>query len=412
MKLVENKYSIQGISVQDIAKEFGTPLYVYDADSIKSQYNTLFKAFKGVDLKLKYAAKALTNKNIVKYIKSLGGGFDAVSINEVKLALELGYSPNDIIYTPNCVNFDEVEEGIKLGIHVNIDNLPFLERLGKKYGSEQPVCVRINPHISAGGNKNIQVGHVGSKFGISILQFDELLEIVKKYKINVNGLHVHTGSDILDVDVFLRGAGIIFERAVHFSGLEFLDFGSGFKVGYYKDAPVTDIQELGERMSSAFKEFCADYGKKLEIWFEPGKFLVSDCGTLLTEVNLIKPAPACTFIGINTGFNHLIRPMMYDAHHEIVNTSNPGGKIKVYDIVGNICETDTFATDRKIEETKEGDIIAFKNAGAYGFEMSSNFNSRLKPAEVLVINGKAKLIRRRQVYQDLFRDQIDISIES
>jgi len=408
MELVENKYSIQGISVQDIAKEFGTPLYVYDADSIKNQYNTLFNTFKGVDLKLKYAAKALTNKNIVKYIKSLGGGFDAVCINEVKLALELGYAPQDIIYTPNCVHFEEVEEGISLGVHVNIDNLPFLERIGKKYGSEQPVCVRINPHISAGGNKNIQVGHVGSKFGISILQFDELLEIVKKYNINVNGLHVHTGSDILDVDVFLRGAEIIFERAIHFQELEFLDFGSGFKVAYYKDAPVTDIQELGERMSSAFKEFCADYGRKLEIWFEPGKFLVSESGSLLAEVNLIKPAPACTFIGLNTGFNHLMRPMMYDAHHDIVNISNPGGKMKVYDIVGNICETDTFASDRKIEETKEGDIVAFKNAGAYGFEMSSNFNSRLKPAEVLVINGEAKLIRKRQVYQDLFRDQITI----
>jgi diaminopimelate decarboxylase len=408
MELVENKYSVQGIPVEDIAKEFGTPLYVYDADSIKKQYNTLFNAFKGVDLKLKYAAKALTNKNIVKYIKTLGAGFDAVCINEVKLALELGYEPQDIIYTPNCVHFDEVEEGIVLGVHVNIDNLPYLERIGQKYGGTQPVCVRINPHISAGGNKNIQVGHVGSKFGISILQFDELLEIVSKYNININGLHVHTGSDILDVDVFLRGAEIIFERAVHFSQLEFLDFGSGFKVAYYKDAPVTDITELGERMSSAFKEFSADYGKKLEIWFEPGKFLVSESGLLLTEVNLIKPAPACTFIGLNSGFNHLMRPMMYDAHHDIVNVSNPNGKLKVYDVVGNICETDTFATDRKIEEAKAGDIIAFKNAGAYGFEMSSNFNSRLKPAEVLVIDGEARLIRKREVYQDLFKGQMDV----
>jgi diaminopimelate decarboxylase len=408
MELVENKYSIQGISIQDIVKEFGTPLYVYDAESIKNQYNQLFNAFKGVDVKLKYAAKALTNKNIVKYIKSLGAGFDAVSINEVKLALELGYEPEDIIYTPNCVSFDEVEEGITLGVHVNIDNLPFLERIGKKYGGEQPVCVRLNPHIEAGGNKNIQVGHIGSKFGISILQFDEVLEIVNKYDINVRGLHVHTGSDILDVDVFLRGAEIIFERAIHFKELEFLDFGSGFKVAYYKDAPVTDITELGERMSTAFKEFCADYGRKLQIWFEPGKFLVSESGTLLTEVNLVKPAPACTFIGVNSGFNHLIRPMMYEAHHDIINLSNPEGKMKTYDVVGNICETDTFAYARKIEEAKEGDIIAFKNAGAYGFEMSSNFNSRLKPAEVLVINGEAKLIRKRQVYQDLFRDQMDV----
>ncbi len=408
MELVENAYRIQGISVQNIAKEFGTPLYVYNAESIKSQYNTLFNAFKGVDLKLKYAVKALTNKNIVKYIKSLGAGFDAVCINEVKLALELGYQPEDIIYTPNGVAFSEIEEAIAFGVHVNIDNLPFLERIGQQYGGNQPICIRLNPHIEAGGNKNIQVGHIGSKFGISILQFNEVLEIVEKYDINVRGLHVHTGSDILDVDVFLRGAGIIFERAVHFKELEFLDFGSGFKVAYYEGAGETDIQELGERMSSAFKEFCADYGKKLQIWFEPGKFLVSESGVLLSAVNLIKPAPACTFIHLDTGFNHLIRPMMYNAHHDIVNVSNPNGNKKVYDVVGNICETDTFASDRKLSETKAGDLIAFKNAGAYGFEMSSNFNSRLKPAEVFIINGKAKVIRKRQVYEDLFRDQVDI----
>jgi diaminopimelate decarboxylase len=408
MELVNNNYAIQGVSVEAIAQEFGTPLYVYDADRIKRQVKQLSGAFKGVDLKLKYASKALTNLNVVKYIKELGVGFDAVSINEVKLALHLGYAPQDIIYTPNCVHFDEVEEGIDLGVHVNIDNLPFLERIGQKYGSEQPVCLRLNPHIEAGGNKNIQVGHIGSKFGISILQFDEILEIVNKYSINVEGLHVHTGSDILDVDVFLRGAEIVFERAVHFRTLEFLDFGSGFKVAYYKDAPVTNIEELGERMSSAFKEFCADYGKKLQIWFEPGKFLVSEAGTFLTEVNLIKQSPACTFIGLNTGFNHLMRPMLYDAHHDIVNVSNPGGKEKVYNVVGNICETDTFASDRKIEQAKEGDLIAFKNAGAYGFEMSSNFNSRLKPAEVMVVNGEPKLIRKRQVFEDLLRDQVEI----
>ena len=408
MELENNNYVIQGIPIQRIVEEYGTPLYVYDAEKISKQYKKLFNAFKGVDLKLKYAAKSLTNKNIVKFIKNLGGGFDAVSINEVKLALDLGYAPQDIIYTPNCVGFEEVEQGIELGVHVNIDNLPFLERIGQKYGSEQPVFIRLNPHIEAGGNKNIQVGHVGSKFGISILQFDEILEIVSKYNISVEGLHVHTGSDILDVDVFLRGAEIVFERAVHFADLKFLDFGSGFKVAYYKDAPVTNIDELGERMSTAFKEFCADYGKKLEIWFEPGKFLVSESGTFLTHVNLIKQTPACTFIGLNSGFNHLMRPMFYDAHHDIVNVSNPGGKIKTYDVVGNICETDTFGANRQIETTKEGDIIAFKNAGAYDYEMSSNFNSRLKPAEVMIINGTAQLIRKRQVFEDLFKDQIEI----
>lgn len=411
MELKNETYEIQGHSVARLAEDFGTPLYVYNGNTIIEQYNKLNDVFKGVDLKLKYACKALTNINILKLLKAkTGAGIDTVSINEIKIALKAGFSPSEIIFTPNCVDFAEVEEAIEIGVHINIDNLPFLEMIGQKYGGDQPVCIRINPHIQAGGNANIQVGHIGSKFGVSYLQFSDVKKIVEQYGITVEGLHIHTGSDILDADVFLMGAKVLFDIAKDFKDLKFMDFGSGFKVAYQEGQHVTNIARVGEKMSAAFKEFCAAYGRELEIWFEPGKFLVSESGSFIVKANLIKHTPACTFIGVDSGFNHLIRPMMYDAYHDIVNVSNPNGEQKVYNVVGNICETDTFASERDIAETKEGDLLVFKNAGAYGIEMASNFNSRLKPAEVLVLDGEAKQIRRRQEFEDLLRDQIEIDL--
>lgn len=408
--LSEQGYQIQGLSVEELGKAYGTPLYIYDGSKIKEQYSKLKQAFDGLNLKLKYAGKALTNINILQLLQQEGAGFDAVCVNEVQLAIKAGFKPSDIMFTPNMVAFEEIEEAVKLGVQINIDNIPFLEQFGKKYGDTVPVCVRINPHIQAGGNRNIQVGHIGSKFGISVLQQEEILEVVKANNVRINGVHVHTGSDILDTDVFLKGAAIVFGFAKHFDTLEFLDFGSGFKVAYEENAHVTNIQELGKELGSEFKKFCDEYGKDLEIWFEPGKFLVSESGTFLTTTNIIKSTPACTFIGVNSGFNHLLRPMFYGSHHDIVNVSNPEGKIKVYTIVGNICETDTFASDRDMAETNVGDFIAFKNTGAYGFEMSSTFNSRLRPAEILIENGEARIIRKRQTFEDLLANQIYLEI--
>ncbi len=412
MEFVNGQFTIGNIPVLDIATQFGTPTYVYDGQTIVNQYNHLFNAFDSdIKLNLKYACKALTNINILKLIrKHTNAGIDTVCINEIKLALKAGFKPNEIIYTPNCVAFSEIEEAIKIGVHINIDNIPYLQKIGEKYGSNQAICIRINPHIQAGGNANIQVGHIGSKFGISYLQFEEMLTIINQYNITIEGLHIHTGSDILDADVFLRGAKVLFDAAKKFPDLKFLDFGSGFKVAYEENAPVTNIERVGKKMSVAFKAFCKDYGRDLEMWFEPGKFLVSDSGHFVVKTNLIKESPACTFIGVNSGFNHLIRPMLYDAHHDIINASNPKGKEKIYDIVGHICETDTFASNRPLAETKEKDILVFKNAGAYGFEMSSNFNSRLKPAEVLVWNKETFLIRKREEFDALLYNQVEINL--
>ena len=390
----------------DIADEFGTPVYVYHAERIAGQYKKLQKAFADSNAKFFYACKSLTNLNVLKYIQSIGASLDCVSVNEVKLGLMAGFDKSEILYTPNCVDFSEIVEAKELGVNINIDNISILEQFGHKFGNSYPVCIRLNPHIMAGGNYKISTGHIDSKFGISIHQMRHIERIVKSTNLNVTGIHMHTGSEIKDVRVFLEGLEVMFNTATHFPNLEFIDLGSGFKVPYQPGDAETDIEDLGKKVSKAFIDFEKETGKKLQVWFEPGKYLVSQAGYFVVKTNVIKQTPAAVFAGVNSGFNHLIRPMMYEAYHHIENISNPRGAERIYNVVGNICETDTFAWDRKLHEVREGDYLVFNNAGAYGFEMSSNFNSRLKPAEVMVLDGKPQLIRKRDVFEDLLRNQV------
>ncbi len=390
------------------ASEFGSPLYVYDANKIKYQYNRLVRSFKSVkNLQLNYAVKALSNISILKYLIDLGSGIDAVSIQEVHLALKGGINPEKIIYTPNGVSMDEIKFASQLGVKINIDNLSVLEDFGNSH-PEIPICIRINPHIMAGGNSNISVGHIDSKFGISIHQIPHLKRIVENTKIRINGVHMHTGSDILDIDVFLRAAEILFETANHFKDLDFIDFGSGFKVPYYPGDSETNIEELGKKLSKRFNLFCKSYGKNLTLIFEPGKFLVSEAGKFICKVNSIKQTTSTVFAQVDSGFNHFLRPMMYGANHHIENISNPDDTERYYSIVGYICETDTFASNRKVSTISIGDLLCFNNAGAYCHTMSSNYNSRYRPAEVLYINNQLKLIRKRENFDDLIRNQINI----
>lgn len=405
MQLHNNEYYSGGVKLLDIADQFGTPVYVYDAQKIAEQFHTLHNAFGNIHLRIKYACKALTNITVMKYMRSLGAELDAVSIEEVMLGLYAGYTPAEILFTPNCVAFEEIIQAVELGVTINIDNISVLEQFGHKYGNSVPVCIRINPHIEAGGHHHIQTGHIDSKFGISVYQLRHVQRVIQASNIQVIGLHMHTGSDILDSNVFLQGAEILFEKAKDFPDLQFIDFGSGFKVPYKEDDVTTDIYELGKALGARFAEFCADYGRDLELWFEPGKFLVSECGVFLVKVNVLKPTMATVFAGVNSGQNHLIRPMFYDAYHNIVNISNPNGTQRIYTVVGYICETDTFGFDRKMHEIHEGDILAIQNAGAYGFTMSNNYNSRLRPAEVFILDGKAHLVRKRETLDDLVKNQ-------
>jgi len=391
-----------------LTEQFDAPLYVYDADKISSQYKKLTNAFKGVpSLKLNYAAKALSNVSILRLLNSLGSGLDTVSIQEVKLGLLAGFKPESIIFTPNGVSLEEIEEAAALGVQVNIDNLSILEQFGSKH-PDIPVCIRINPHVMAGGNSNISVGHIDSKFGISVHQIPHLLRIVDLTNMNINGIHMHTGSDILDIDVFLYASEILFETAKNFKDLEFIDFGSGFKVPYKEGDIQTNVDELGKKLTTRFNEFCQEYGRELTLAFEPGKFLVSEAGHFLAKVNVVKQTTSTVFASIDSGFNHLIRPMLYGSNHQIINISNPKGRERYYSVVGYICETDTFGSNRRINEISEGDVLCFQNAGAYCFTMASNYNSRYRPAEVLWYQGKAHLIRKRETFDDILHNQVDV----
>jgi diaminopimelate decarboxylase len=389
-----------------IADEFGTPVYIYHAEKIAEQYHKLKNAFANQDVVFFYASKALTNINVLRYIKSLGANVDCSSVNEVKLALHAGFTPERVLYTSNGIAFEEIEEAKSLGVHINIDSLSNLEKFGKKFGHSYPVGIRLRPNILAGGNLKISTGHNKSKFGIPVDQFERVIKCVEKNNLFIQGLHIHTGSEICNVDVFVKGIGKLFDIIPYFKELEFIDLGGGFKVPYKEGDTETDINLLAQKVKEAFANH--NYPKHLQIWFEPGKFLVSQAGYFVTQVNVLKDTSPTLFAGVNSGFNHLIRPMFYNAYHRIENISNENGPKKSYTVVGNICETDTFAEDREINEIKEGDYLVFYNAGAYGFEMSSNFNSRLKPAEILVKNGKPAVIRKRDVFEDLLKNQIII----
>ncbi len=410
MEIINNSYQLSnGVNALDLCEKYGCPLYVYDTAIIERQYNRLTNAFDVPNLKIHYACKALTNINILKFMKSLGAGLDTVSIQEVWMGLEAGFAASDIIYTPNCVSMEEIKFAVEAGVNINIDNISILEQFGHVY-PEVPVCVRINPHILAGGSYKISTGHIDSKFGISIHQVPLLKRIVKATGIKVTGLHMHTGSEILDSEVFLNGAEILFNVAKEFDQLTSIDFGSGFKVPYKNDGIETDIESLGEKLSARFKEFCKNYGRDLQLIFEPGKFLVSESGFLFVKVNVIKQTTSTVFAGVDSGMNHLIRPMLYDAYHRIENISKPTGTTRIYNVVGYICETDTFGINRRLKEVQEGDVLAIYNSGAYCYMMSSNYNSRFRPAEVMVHQGKDYLIRNRETMEDLMKNQIEVDV--
>lgn len=408
MTLTENGYRLSGgIDPLTLATQHACPLYVYDSAIIKQQYERITAAFSVKRLRINYACKANTNISIMRLLQSWGAGLDTVSIQEVELGLEAGFTPHDIIYTPNCVSLKEIAEAVDYGVRINIDNISILEQFGHRF-AHVPICIRINPHIMAGGNSKISVGHIDSKFGISIHQLPHIQKVVQTLGLKVEGIHMHTGSDILNAEVFLQAAEILFSTAQHFPDLDYIDFGSGFKVPYKPNGNATNIEDLGQRLSSRFNAFCTNYGKDVTLMFEPGKFLVSEAGSFLVQCNVVKTTPATAFVGVDSGLNHLLRPMMYDAYHHITNLSNPNGTQRIYSVVGYICETDTFGANRQLNEVREGDILCIHNAGAYCFSMASNYNSRYRPAEVLIHEGQAHLVRRRETMEDIRRNIVDV----
>lgn len=397
--------SIEKNILFEVSKKYGLPVYVYDKNKIISQYSKLRNAFINIDnLHINYAAKALSNINILNIMKDIGCGIDAVSIQEVELALYVGFKTDQIFYTPSGVELSEIKKAFKLGVQVNIDNISALKKITENL-SNVKLGIRINPNVRAGGNSKISVGDSESKFGLNTSEIQEAKKIISENNISINGLHIHTGSDIEDINSFLKACDFVFEQAKGFDELEFLDFGSGFKVKYFENDSETDVIELGKRLGDKFLKFNTKRKNKVRMHIEPGKFLVSECGYFLTKVNYVNNRTNKNFIHVNSGLNHFVRPMFYGSKHAIENISSNSEEIKNYSVVGYICETDTFSENVKLKKTQEGDILCFKNAGAYCFSMSSNYNSRFKPPEVLVSNNEIKLIRKRENFKDLIRNQ-------
>ena len=404
--------TIQNINALDLCERYGTPLYVYDAEIIEKQVKLLRGSFSNVaKLRINFAVKALTNISILKLMKQFGACVDCVSIEEVHICLLAGFEPQQIGYTPSGVAWSEIEAAVALNVKLHLDSLPLMKRFGETYGSTIPVGLRLNPHVMAGGNLKISTAHERSKFGISILQLADIQQIIHDTGLTIEGLHQHTGSEIKEANTFLQVADIMFETAMKVPHLTYLDLGGGFKVPYKPDDKPTDMQKIGAAISKRFARFCKAYGRDVALVFEPGKFIVAECGTLFVRTNMVKHNPSISFAAVDSGLNHLIRPMMYDAYHEIENVSNPLKIKKLYNVVGYICETDTFAEDRLLPEISEGDILAIRNAGAYGFTMSSHYNSRIRPAEVLIYDGKDYLIRRRETLDDLLQTQIIVNFD-
>lgn len=374
----------------ELARTYGTPLFVYDGDLMVERYHDLFRFIPEKDLHIHYALKANYNPALLKLLRDEGAGIDAVSPGEVVLALKLGFDREKIIYTANNMTDAEFDRVMKTGVTVNIGSLSRLKKCAAKYPGAR-ICLRFNPDVCDGDNAMTMTGGDLTKFGILLSDADEAKKIADSGDLHIIGLHEHTGSGLQHAESVLKSMDNLMAIATkeRFGELEFLDFGGGFKVPYKEDEARIDYVDMGQKIADKFAAFCQRYGKKLLMRFEPGKFLSAECGTLIVEVNTIKHNRSRTIAGCNSGFPQLIRPVLYGAYHRIVNLSNPDGKPEVYDVCGNICETgDRFAEQRTLPEIREYDLLAIENAGAYCYSMGSVYNLRPMPAEVVMRNNK------------------------
>ncbi|HNR07776.1 MAG TPA: diaminopimelate decarboxylase [Saprospiraceae bacterium] len=390
-----------------LVSQFGSPLYVYDESVIQRQAHLLKESLAYPDTLFCYAMKANSNLAILDTVRKLGFGVDCVSRGELELALMAGFDPSVIRFTPSFALTDEIRFAVEKGAQVTLDSLPVLEWYLGQF-PDIPAGLRLNPSVMAGAYDKTSTGHAKAKFGIGMDLLAEVLRLVASGPFKINGLHIHSGSDILETDQFMKAVEVLLSAAPRFKSLDYIALGSGFKVPYFEGDKKTDMAQLGKTITDRFTGFCADYGRPLRLIFEPGKFLVSEAGTFLVTCTWVKENGGIRFAGVDSGFNHLIRPMFYGAWHTITNLSNPQGIPEKYDVVGNICETDTFASDRMIPEIRPGDILAFANAGAYCYSMASSYNSRPRPAEVYLQQGEARLIRHRETLQHLLSLQIPL----
>ena len=397
----------------ELAKTYGTPLYVYDADKVVENYRSLYNYIKYDKLQVHYALKANYNIALLKALRDAGAGLDTVSPGEVHLALALGFAPEKIIFTANNLTDAEVDEVQSLNVLFNIGSISRLKKYGKAYPGSR-VCVRFNPDVVDGENAATATGGDLAKFGILMQDADKVAAIAREYDLHIVGLHEHTGSGLQHTESVFRSMKNLMSLATgeRFPELEFLDFGGGFKVPYKPEEERVDYAAMGAEITELFTGFCKNYGRELAMKFEPGKYIVAESGVMLTTVNTLKFNRTRTIAGCDAGFPQLIRPVFYGAYHRVENLSNPDGGLKVYDVCGNICETgDRFAEQRELPEIREYDVLGIYNAGAYCYSMGGIYNLRSMPAEVVISGGKAALSRKRKSNIDLVSELLDSSIQ-
>ncbi len=380
----------------EIAERFGTPTYVYEVDVLRERARALLHALKPLPRRLLYAMKANSCPALLREIAALGFDLEAVSPGEVELALRVGIPANRIFYSANNMTDQEMAEVAARGILFNIGELSRLDRFGGAFPGSR-VSVRLNPELGAGHHRYVVTAGKLTKFGVPVDQIPELLETAARYDLRIVGLHQHIGSGIADTGHLRSAIEILLTASQKFKNLEFLDFGGGLNVPYRPGDVPLDIENLRSNVVEPLLRFSSSDGRRLSYWFEPGRYLVAECGTLITRVNTIKRTSDRTFAGTDTGFNHLIRPVLYGAYHAVYNLSRPEAPLRSYDVVGNICESgDVFAQDRHVQEIQEGDVLAILDAGAYGIAMASEYNLRPLPAEVVLYpDGATRQVRAR-----------------
>jgi diaminopimelate decarboxylase len=386
------EFLIGPFSALSLAERFGTPTFIYDSARIKRQYEKIKNAFCGLDHRIHYASKANESREILRYLKDLGAGVDTVSPNEVKRALQLGYQLSDIIFTPSCPSISELQWALDEGIRIHFGGLEYLEILGEQLNGVE-IGIRINPALAIEGNQKISTAHAHSKFGVPLDQMDRLKELVKKYNIQLKTLHIHSGSDVKNWKDLARSFDVLLALLGEFESVNTLDIGSGLKVKYYESDNQIDLAAYADYINKGLKKV----NRPIQIIIEPGKFLVAESGYLLTQVNIVKKGYSTRFVGVNSGFHHLIRPMYYDAYHHIINISNMNDEVLLYDVVGQLCEEDTFARNIPLSKVRRGDYLVFENAGAYAYAMAMTYNLRERPSEVLIEGDIATLISTDQI---------------
>ena len=390
-------------SLLEFAKEYGTQLYVYDGDLVVERYRDLFKFIPYDRLKIHYALKANYNPGLLTLLRDAGAGLDTVSPGEVVYALKLGFPRERIIYTANNMTDAEFEQVLAMDVVMNIGSLSRLRKIAKQHPGMK-LCLRFNPDVCDGDNEKTMTGGDLTKFGILLESVEEVKALVKEGNLRVIGLHEHTGSGLQHAESVYQSMDNLMAIATpeNFPDLEFLDFGGGFKVPYKPEERRVDYVAMGAEIARRFTAFTERYGRRLDMLFEPGKYMVAEAGHLLTEVNTIKHNRTRVIAGCDSGFPQLIRPVLYGAYHQIRNLSNPAGKPVVYDVCGNICETgDRFAEQRELPEIREYDILAIGNAGAYCYSMGGVYNLRPMPGEIVVSGGKVVSERRKLTTEEL-----------